>query len=90
MNKIFGNPLVTPMRVPDWLQEDERKSDYIKNKPKNIESKDNKMARWDDDNVSPETYPSSLATFEIVSRVVGDRIDTVNTELESILAGGVD
>lgn len=33
MNKIFGNPLVTPMRVPDWLQEDKRKSDYIKNKP---------------------------------------------------------
>ena len=33
MNKIIGNPLVTPMRVPDWNQTDERKSDYIKNKP---------------------------------------------------------
>lgn len=33
MDKIFGNPLVTPMRVSDWLQTNEKKSDYIKNKP---------------------------------------------------------
>ena len=41
MNKIIGNPLVTPMRVPDWNQTDERKSDYIKNKP-NLDAKANK------------------------------------------------
>lgn len=86
----YGRPLSTPMRVPDWLQEDERKSDYIKNKPKNVESKNNKMEFWDDDKVSTETYPSSVAVMEFVTRVVNDRIGTANAELESILAGGVD
>lgn len=33
MNKIVGNPLVTPMKVADWNQTDPKKSDYIKNKP---------------------------------------------------------
>lgn len=30
--KIVGNPATTPMKVPDWDQNDERKSDYIKNR----------------------------------------------------------
>lgn len=34
MNKIVGNPIATPMAVPDWAQENPNKADYIKNKPK--------------------------------------------------------
>lgn len=88
--KVIGNPTVTPMAVPDWNQTDPKKADYIKNKPKNVESKANKMSTWHDDKVSPETYPSSLAMIEFVTKVVGDSIGTANTELESILSGGVD
>ena len=88
--KVIGNPTVTPMAVPDWNQTDPKKSDYIKNKPKNVETKDNKMAFWNDNNVSTETYPSSMAVIEFVTKVADERIGTANTELESILSGGVD
>ena len=33
MNKIFGNPLVTPMKVTDYNQNNPKKSDYLKNRP---------------------------------------------------------
>lgn len=33
MARIIGNTTATPMPVPDWNQTDERKADYIKNKP---------------------------------------------------------
>lgn len=33
MAKIIGNPTVTPMAIPDWLQDDPLKADFIKNKP---------------------------------------------------------
>lgn len=33
MAKIIGNTTTTPMTVPDFAQTDERKADYIKNKP---------------------------------------------------------
>ena len=31
--EIHGNAIPTPMKIPDWNQTDETKSDYIKNKP---------------------------------------------------------
>jgi hypothetical protein len=33
MDKIIGNTTATPNPSPDWLQADETKADYIKNKP---------------------------------------------------------
>lgn len=33
LGKVVGNTTATPMRVPDWLQKDSSKSDFIKNKP---------------------------------------------------------
>ena len=33
MSKIIGNTIATPMAIPDWNQTDEKKADYIKNKP---------------------------------------------------------
>lgn len=30
--KVVGNTTATPMKVPDWSQNDERKADYIKNR----------------------------------------------------------
>lgn len=33
MSKIIGNPTTTPVKIPDWDQNDERKSDFIKNRP---------------------------------------------------------
>lgn len=33
MAKIIGNTTATPNPRPDWLQNDEVKADYIKNKP---------------------------------------------------------
>ena len=33
MAKIIGNTTATPMAIPDWNQTDEKKADYIKNKP---------------------------------------------------------
>lgn len=201
MNKIFGNPLVTPMKVSDYNQNNPKKSDYIKNRPfydsnelvfdepsvlpggkkkpyenyvpqigdtlvftvveygetttkevtiselpvivsigygacklysdgylanstdadgiamkvtkkgelvkldekfipdtiarkDDVETTDNKMAFWNEDRISIETYPSSVAVIEIVGKIADDRIagaiGTVNEELESILEGGVD
>jgi hypothetical protein len=34
MAKIIGNTTATPTPASDWLQTDENKADYIKNKPK--------------------------------------------------------
>lgn len=33
MAKIIGNTTATPVAIPDWKQTDEKKADYIKNKP---------------------------------------------------------
>ena len=33
VGKVIGNTTSTPMAVPDWLQTDENKADFIKNKP---------------------------------------------------------
>ena len=33
MNNVIGNPLVTPMKVPDYNQNNPNKADYIKNRP---------------------------------------------------------
>lgn len=30
--KVVGNPTITPMKIPDFNQNDERKADYIKNR----------------------------------------------------------
>ena len=38
MDKVIGNPTTTPMAIPDWNQTDERKADYIKNKPEIVTS----------------------------------------------------
>ena len=32
--KIIGNPTTTPMAIPDFLQENPNKADYIKNRDK--------------------------------------------------------
>ena len=37
---IMGTPTTTPMKVPDWNQNDERKADYIKNRPFHMEYKE--------------------------------------------------
>lgn len=39
MAKIIGNTTATPNPRPDWLQSEESKADYIKNKPKLIKYK---------------------------------------------------
>ena len=39
MDRIIGATVSTPMKVPDWNQEDPNKADYIKNKP-NVVSKE--------------------------------------------------
>ena len=36
--EIHGNAIPTPMKIPDWNQTDETKTDYIKNKPIVFES----------------------------------------------------
>lgn len=33
MDKITGNPTVTPLPKPNWNQTDPTKGDYIRNKP---------------------------------------------------------
>jgi hypothetical protein len=40
MSKVIGNATVTPMAVTDWEQDDEKKADYIKNKPKGLVNKE--------------------------------------------------
>lgn len=40
MPKIIGNTTATPNPKPDWIQTDETKADYIKNKPEIIEELD--------------------------------------------------
>ena len=47
MAKIIGNTTTTPMPVADWNQTDEKKADYIKNKPDfdGLETEVNDMAQ---------------------------------------------
>lgn len=40
--KVIGNTTATPMPIPDWNQTDEKKADFIKNKP-DIDGKFNKV-----------------------------------------------
>ncbi len=56
MREIIGNTTSTPMRVPDWNQTDETKSDFIKNKP-NIEVQV-------DEKVSERAVPRMFITDE--------------------------
>ena len=59
MAKIIGNTIATPYPRPDWEQTDEKKADYIKNKP-NIEALES-VSYYDKD-ISPRTPtdPSKL------------------------------
>ena len=77
----FGKPMATPMRVPDWNQTDPKKSDYIKNRPFYEDDNGNVVKKLDE-----KFIPDSIARTEDVERIVG----IANTELEFILAGGVD
>lgn len=70
--KIVGNTTATPMSVPDWLQEDSTKADYIKNKPENIETANNKLALWDEKKVSSDNYPSTMAVSEKIKSSLED------------------
>ena len=41
MAKIIGNTTVTPVMPADWEQTDEKRVDYIKNKPTKLSQFDN-------------------------------------------------
>lgn len=95
-----GDPGYTPQRGIDYFTDADKEAikkytdDVAERKFATAESKDNKMAFWDEDRISIETYPSSVAVIEIAGKIADDRIEaaigTANAELESILAGGVD
>lgn len=81
MSKIIGNPTTTPMAIPDYDQNNEKKADYIKNRPFYEDDNGNVVKKLDE-----KFIPDSIARTEDVERIVG----IANTELESILNGGVD
>ena len=77
----FGKPMATPMRVSDYNQNNPNKSDHIKNRPFYEDDNGNVVKKLDE-----KFIPDSIARTEDVERIVG----IANTELESILNGGVD
>ena len=75
--EIMGNPTVTPMKVSDWNQNDERKSDYIKNRThyeSNI-SLGEKINLWNHDGlaVNPPIPVEKLA--DLLVFVNGEQIE---------------
>jgi hypothetical protein len=62
MNKIVGNPTVTPMKVPDWNQTDEMKADFIKNKPVEAINAVNNLKYYGDANI----VPSDESIFDVI------------------------
>lgn len=63
-NPIIGGVLVTPMRVPDWNQNDDKKSDYIKNRPLDEIQAVNSLRYYGDANIVPSD--ASLFRFTVI------------------------
>ena len=78
MDKVIGNPTTTPMAIPDWNQTDERKADYIKNKPEIVTSV-TKVA-------TDKQIPSAKSVFDLMQNVTSwIEINAVESEDFSFL-----
>ncbi len=76
MSKIIGNTTATPVAIPDWNQTDEKKADYIKNKPllgtlSSLDTLEEKhipdtIARTADVDEAIETLKTNVATQDAV------------------------
>ena len=67
MDRIMGNPTATPMKVPDWNQNDPKKADYIKNKPEAEIEAVKRLLRYGDANI----IPSDASLFEFTHSPIG-------------------
>ena len=81
MPKIIGNTTVTPVMPADWEQTDEKKVDYIKNKP-------TKLSQFENDS-------KFVKDTEIEEKVKGvgdqlyatkEQVGDIETALDSIIA----
>lgn len=71
MAKIIGNTTATPYPRPDWMQDDESKADYIKNKPINLATTD-----YVDDKI--KEYSGGSGDFSIGKSGDGDNAEIFN------------
>ena len=71
MNKIVGNPTITPYPRPDWNQTDETKADFIKNKP----------------DLSIDEYLNESSTKPVQNKVLSAAISGIRETLGGCLIG---
>lgn len=62
MGKIMGNVVGLPSPRSDWNQTDEKKADYIKNKPEIVTSLDGE--------VTHEQIPSAKAVWDAIGKAL--------------------
>ena len=77
VGKVIGNTTSTPMAVPDWLQTDENKADFIKNKP----DIDGTLKTVRDDITNLQTSLDTKASAESVDAMARE----VNESSEDVL-----
>lgn len=99
--KIIGNTTATPMAVPDWNQTDNKKSDYIKNKPtigvlaskdtvEQTDLSEGLQARLDEFDAIISTYIlnidyDALLAFDTTEIVVGSTTNTTSVLGQAVL-----
>lgn len=90
---IMGTPTTTPMKVPDWNQNDERKADYIKNRPFYTtydEKTERKTVLWQasdrEDKILPQwgLIPGNKYSVEARCQVPSVGYQTYQYELQTI------
>lgn len=84
MSKIIGNTTATPNPRPDWLQDDPKKADYIKNKP-NIISHSDIDSEIDFDSTNPIQNSAVAWRFNEFNETLRNYVDDkANKQTEKI------
>lgn len=74
MAKIIGNTTATPNPQPDWLQVDDKKADYIKNKPMDYDAQMNAVSFGKNTHAGGKGYKITGIVLEN-----GDVVESQNT-----------
>lgn len=87
MSKIIGNTTATPMAIPDWNQTDDKKADYIKNKPE-VYNKDEIDAQIDALQTELDDHNHAISDVSGLQNALNDKAASYHTHPSSQLTGG--
>ena len=79
MNKIIGTPTTTPMKIPDWNQDNPIKADYIKNKPKKEIDSLTSFLYYDDAKIKASEI--SLFNFALDEETMTATVSAANVDI---------